>query len=399
MFSVWYLDDGTIVGSRSAILEFLSQVEILGSPLGLFLNKQKCELFWPSGDQSFLDFPLELRRPSDGLDLLCSLVWGSDNFFDSYFASKVDRTRRLQELLCFLEDPQCEFHLLRSCLNVCKVTHLLCTVPPNRATHQLHNFDIGLRQALEKIIRCSISDRTWSQATLPSRFGGLGLRCSVRTAPAAFLASCCSSLSIVTALLNRFNEGNRVSTTCIPGEAEARNCPQHLLPDWSIPDSPSQHSLQDALDHHQFHLLFNTSSIRDRAHLNSLHSSKFTGAWLQAIPNPNLGLSLIASEFICALRYWLSIPFFDSSRCCSCNLTLDPHGDHLLGCGHGPLRIRRHDALCHIVFQALLQDNSQVKREQHFSAILLHNQVTFSTQTLQMVVLHILTVTACNQSF
>ena len=45
MFSVWYLDDGTIVGSRSAILEFLSQVETLGPPLGLFLNKQKCELF------------------------------------------------------------------------------------------------------------------------------------------------------------------------------------------------------------------------------------------------------------------------------------------------------------------------------------------------------------------
>ena len=65
-----------------------------------------------------------------------------------------------------------------------------------------------------------------------------------------------------------------------------------------------------------------------------------------------------------ALRYWLSIPFFDSSHLCSCGSTLDPHGDHLLGCGQGPLWIRHHDVLTYILFQALLQDNRQVKREQ-----------------------------------
>ena len=42
------------LGSRPAIFEFLSQVESLG--LGLFLNRKKCELFWPSGDQSFFGF-------------------------------------------------------------------------------------------------------------------------------------------------------------------------------------------------------------------------------------------------------------------------------------------------------------------------------------------------------
>ena len=32
-------------------------------------------------------------------------------------------------------------------------------------------------------------------------------------------------------------------------------------------------------------------------------------AWLQAIPNPNLGLAIVGCELTCALRYWLSIPF------------------------------------------------------------------------------------------
>ena len=43
---------------------------------------------------------------------------------------------------------------------------------------------------------------------------------------------------------------------------------------------------------------------------------------------------------------------------------MDLFGDHVLGCGHSPMRIRRHDALCDIVFHALLQDNSDCEREQ-----------------------------------
>ena len=42
-----------------------------------------------------------------------------------------------------------------------------------------------------------------------------------------------------------------------------------------------------------------------------------------------------------------------------CGSTLDHHGDHLLSCGYGPLCICRHDALTYLLFQALLQDNSQ----------------------------------------
>ena len=44
---------------------------------------------------------------------------------------------------------------------------------------------------------------------------------------------------------------------------------------------------------------------------------------------------------------------------------MDQFGDHHLGCGHGPMRICRHDALCDVIFHALLQDNSGCKQEQH----------------------------------
>ena len=57
--------------------------------------------------------------------------------------------------------------------------------------------------------------------------------------------------------------------------------------------------------------------------------------------NPNLGISVVGREFICVLRYWQSFLFY-SSHLCSCGSTL---GDHLLGCGHGPLYICHRDAL------------------------------------------------------
>ena len=74
LLSLRYLDDGTIIGSRPAVLELLHHIETLGPSFGLFLNKRKCKLYWPAGDQSFSDFPSEIRRPSAGLDLLGSPV-------------------------------------------------------------------------------------------------------------------------------------------------------------------------------------------------------------------------------------------------------------------------------------------------------------------------------------
>ena len=61
---------------------------------------------------------------------------------------------------------------------------------------------------------------------------------------------------------------------------------------------------------------------------------------------------------------WNSIVASTDSIHCSCGSVVDQFGDHLLGCGHGPMRIRQHDALCDVVFHALLQDNSGCKREQ-----------------------------------
>ena len=59
-------------------------------------------------------------------------------------------------------------------------------------------------------------------------------------------------------------------------------------------------------------------------------------------------------------------------------------GDHVLGCGDGPLRIRRHDAICDVIWHALVQDNSGCKKEQCCGTDL-DRLGTFFIQTFNLV--------------
>ena len=115
-----------------------------------------------------------------------------------------------------------------------------------------------------------------------------------------------------------------------------------------------------------WHSIKDNTSLRDRARLNTI-SAQHTGAWLRAIPNPNTGLAMPHTEFVVSLHIWLGIPLFPSdlgSKRCSCGQILDKFGAHLLGCGQNNIRTRRHDALCDVLFHALLVDNGNCRKEQ-----------------------------------
>jgi hypothetical protein len=54
---VWYLDDGTIGGTKEKILDDLHLINSEAKSIGLELNMQKCEIFGPNVDT--LDIPFE----------------------------------------------------------------------------------------------------------------------------------------------------------------------------------------------------------------------------------------------------------------------------------------------------------------------------------------------------
>ena len=73
-----------------------------------------------------------------------------------------------------------------------------------------------------------------------------------------------------------------------------------------------------------------------------------------------------SQEFVGYLRYCLGVPLFSATSPvrCPCGSVVDQFGNHLLGCGHGPMRIRSHDVLCDVIYHALLQDNTGCLKEQ-----------------------------------
>ena len=131
--------------------------------------------------------------------------------------------------------------------------------------------------------------------------------------------------------------------------------------------------------------------IHDRACLLALSDpSGLACTWLQVLPSPQPGLAIPPAEFVVALRLWLGIPVFSEMdpSACSCHQFVDCFGDHIIGCSHGPLHIRR---LCDIIYFALLEDivlmfvgNRVCLVDQRT------DQVMYFTQIFTMVAPHIL---------
>ena len=369
---MWYLDDGTFVGSREAVSTLFEELVEKGPKFGVYVNISKCEVFWPSGDQEFQGIDSRVRRvniTSYGSELLGSPIVGTRDYFDEFFKQRVDHILHCQSKLSDLDDPQIEMHLLRSCLSLCKLNHLLRTTPPAVAQIQLERFDSGQRQCLQMILGSSISDQSWIQATLPMRMGGLGLREATRTAPAAFLGSCRSTRSLAFHLISRDPQGLSLPDSTLVGEDAAIREFNSLF-ESSVEENYSQHDLQNVLDNALTNHIMANSSLRDQARLNTVRTPH-AGSWLRAIPNPKLGLSMTKQECVTACKVWLGLPLFPPP-CrgirCICGKVLDEFGDHLLGCGRRALRTKRHNALRDIIFHHVLSDNSDCKLEQGCSS-------------------------------
>ena len=148
---------------------------------------------------------------------------------------------------------------------------------------------------------CPVTDSAWRQATLPVSMGGLGLRSAFEHAPAAYLSSLHQTKDIVNDLLANFSfrldlEASlsffRDAVSSLPpsslsmlddanGDFSQKNL-SHLI-DWQVLSS----LMQDA------HL---RGDQRSSARLLSLGLPQ-AGAFLNAIPNPTFGPSIIPENF------------------------------------------------------------------------------------------------------
>ena len=96
----------------------------------------------------------------------------------------------LMHLLPQLRDPQSELLLLRFCMGVATMFFGMRTCQPEHLEHATTFFDSGFQGAIEDIVVCGgpfFGDLQWRLASLPIRFGELGLYSALEASSYAFV--------------------------------------------------------------------------------------------------------------------------------------------------------------------------------------------------------------------
>lgn len=208
-FNMWYLDDGSLGGDAETVLQDLQLIMDKFAEIGLSLNFTKCEIFLP--DHLLPDRKIEILTnfnailPNISVHSISSLTLLGSPIFDEAISPVINCKLNLFNCtsdLLFEINPHMALFIIRFCLFTPKFMYLLRCCPIWKYPSILLSIDNTLQTTLSKIINITFDSISWSQAVLPVRFGGLGVRASSSVALPAFLSSAYSSLSLVGIILN-----------------------------------------------------------------------------------------------------------------------------------------------------------------------------------------------------
>ena len=277
-----------------------------------------------------------MTRKQEAGTVLLGAPLGSKQFVKEKLKKLVEKVQRITSLLPLLGDPHTESVLLRSCLGLPKMMFTLRAVETMAHREILEDYDRVTREAIGRIMGVPLTDRQWLQANLPVSMGGLGLRTAEDHAPAAFSSSYLSSQPLLRSLLQTPAEEATVplSPDLLNLLTELRGEESTMASLEGLPQKQLSFEIDKVLASQLNVILDNEGEVRELARLASV-SLPHSGAWLNVIPSPALGLHLRASEYTVALKLRLGVPVYTSSGPCpACKAPSDKLGDHDLCCAN-----------------------------------------------------------------
>lgn len=355
-FNLWYLDDGSLGGDAETVLQDLHLIIDRFSDIGLSLNFTKCEIYLPSHlspekkIEILTNFNAVLPNISvhsnSSLSLLGSPIF--DEAINPIITCKLNLFNNTSELL-FQINPHMALFIIRFCLFTPKFMYLIRSCPIWKFPSILSAIDDSLQSTLSKVLNISFDFSSWSQAVLPIRFGGLGVRSSSSVALPAFLSSAYGSMSLVSIILNK----PQILDTEIASLAEARRAWCDSCPGADVPDSMHVQRAWDTPRLKVTHasLLANSPDDSDRARILAVSASE-SGHWLHALPSRNVGTVLDPSclRISVCLRLGARICV---AHTCNCGRAVDQLGRHGLSCHRSAGRLYRHGTLNDLIRRSL----------------------------------------------
>ena len=205
--NVFYLGIGILGGQIQDVLTDLESIKKRAKELGLELDYEKCKITCHN--------PVTLKKTVQGVDftklnvvkkrepltlLRCPLrgVKNVEFIIHKIINSLVKLKRDLVQ-----NQSHDTFSLLRNIYSLYDMKHILSCAPCFLAPDLLQEFDEVQCSILSHIMNTPIecSDPAWIQATLPVKYGGLGVRSAVTLAPCAFLASASACYDLIHLIL------------------------------------------------------------------------------------------------------------------------------------------------------------------------------------------------------
>jgi hypothetical protein len=213
---------------------------------------------------------------------------------------------------------------------------------------ELLNFDSIVRSSLSSILNVELSSSAWNQATLPLRWGGIGVRSAHRLAPSAFLASAAGATALLSLLLP-----SRFLISLDAAVDQSFETWKKMGGDVSPAGTDSK--IQRCWDE----AVCSTAALELREGADEVSLARLlascafeSGAWLKAIPCASLGLNLDDNAIRIAVGLRLGTPLVLAHQCV-CGTQVDKFGHHGLACRKSAGRHLRHNLLNDTILRAL----------------------------------------------
>ena len=239
--------------------------------------------------------------------------------------------------------------LLKNVFHIPKLLYLLRTAP-SFSSSILKVFDQTVRSCLETITNCRLDDQAFDQASLPVKFGGLGIRRTEDISLPAFIASSFKAAGITEQLLSiehfspfadLLSEAVGTWKALDSRLSEPTGPLRNVQKCWDLPVAELRMK----------GLIERASSTVTRSRLLAV-SAPGASAWLNAVPIPSLGLKLNneSLRISVALRLGakLNLPYK-----CICGAEVDDSATHGLDCRKAVGKHSRHSAVNELIQRAL----------------------------------------------
>ena len=342
-WSRWYLDDGTLCGHRDTVAAMFEAICKHAPEIGLRVNPAKCKVWGPHAAAA--DWSVPVVPWDSGVNVLGVPV-GSRTFVAAECASVISKLSEALRRLPLLADSFVAFHLLRSCLSACRVTHLLRALSFDSGASLADQARRVIKDALNGVVGAPLSEQQWALASLPTRLGGLGVLDPSSVQAAAHLSSFLStSMMVISFRLPRLDvsHGQLVALAQLTPSARAWTDALRPFLEVGLPLNVDlsahtefkswceQKNWADAQHNFSADILSVTLSPR-LSHLRELSSGAHASSWLTA-PSPlHPTLHWRSSDWQLLLRWRLGMPLPVPRRCVACGQHQDFYGDHALCC-------------------------------------------------------------------